>query len=378
MKFKFGIGMLLSLFILIGCSSGGSGGSGGNDRSGNNESFVNHCPNNPPQIILDNDNFDPDWLITLVAALDLDKSCIIELKGIVVNGHDLNERAGIMYSTVLNYYEVADRIPIGVVNDRPQRNTATDATGAAPKLDSRYKDTRVNIMEFPSDGMPDYARENADEVLCEILDTEGNENITYITGGHLTGLESFFETDKCQSIELTRAKISRFVFGTGYSKEKEGLPEMNFSQGDTSPTPASKAAINVFDTLNQLAPEIPIEFPSYHKWSFTGRPGDQYNSSHHIYSPMAFIYAVPRYGVWGDHKMGDSLAVYVGANIAQQNGLVTNKRQVCIELNRRNAIIKINSRNVGACNHWIYDATSNTNPGLSYLLNNAVQRKREN
>jgi len=361
-KTFIGIALILTIVVnILGC--------GGND---DNSDTQTRCSNNPKPVILDNDNFDPDWLITLEGALNLDRQCQIDLKGIVVNGTDIRGRAGLVYQTVLEYYGVHDRIKLSVVNDRPQRTTPSPLMADNPKISSEYPGTYSSVLEFPSDGLGDSSRPNADLMLCDIytnLDISKGK-IIYITGGHLTGLESFLSTTVCDSIVLTKEKTEAFYWDTGYLKTNEGSPEMNFSQGEKKSTPASKAAVFVTNTLNSKMPEIPQYLPSIKDWKYSGRVGDEYKTGFKADSPMSFFNAVPKYGTFGDHGIGDARAVVVGAGAAQAAGAVRGPIQICIRLNQKNAMIY--TKNSSECNHWTYEPTAIAGGYIEQFLHESV------
>jgi len=345
--------LILTTIFIIGC---------GNSDTENKDTPTTRCPS-AQNIILDNDNFDPDWLVTLITAIGLDQNCEINLLGVMVNGTDTHGRSGLMYQSVLTYYGIQDRVPVGINHTLPMRTTPTDATAPYPKLDPEYKGQERDISEFENDGLYDYQRPDVTDLLCEIL--QNNEHIIYVTGGHLQNIHSLLLTDKCDGNELIRTKIDKFIFGTGYHKRTEGKPEMNFSQGEYRTTPASVSANFVFDS--GISTNTPFRFPTDgYSWHKSLRIGDQYKENTHTESPMAFIYAVPRYGVWGDHGAGDSAAVF--ASIGYFSDYMTPENQVCINLNKTNAIIKIEN---GSCNHYI---TNITNGNFTSAMANKINQ----
>ena len=335
---------------------------------------ISRCPAGTPNIILDNDNFDPDWLPTLIGAINMDQNCEINLLGVIVNGTNTYQKAGIMYSTVLSYYDIQDRVPLGVVNDRPQRTTPTKATSDNPPKDGAYKGTHSNITEFPSDELLDNNRPGAAEVICEILEN-ANGKVDYVTGGHLTGLQAFLEGNHCDAISLTKSKINKFVFGTGYDDRHEGTAEMNFSEGRYNvETAASKSANYVMNKLNAEASDVQIHLPSDH-WNWDDakvyRMGDQYKEDKHLDSPMSFVYSIYTYGVWGDHGAGDSLAVLYSSGITKVAGVQTGTRQVCITLNPVDA--RINIKDSTDCNHWVGTYNSNVGGYVGQKITQAIE-----
>jgi len=325
---------------------------------------------NAPNVILDNDNYDPDWLVTLVTGLTLDRDCKINLIGVMINGIDTHNKAGLMYNTVITYYGVSDRIPIGINHHYQMRTTPTKATADAPYIDPDFKGNQKRITDFPSDGLLDSERPDVQTTLCALL--EKHDNIIYVTGGHLQNLQALIETKECNGPELIRKKIKRFIFGTGYSKETEGKAEMNFSEGRYDTTAASIAANSVFNS--GLDAEVPFWFPhdGFDRSSTSCRIGDQYKDLVHTTSPMAFVYAIDTYGTWGDHCIGDSEVLLEAANMSIEENIVTPEREVCIELNSENAIIFINEDK--HCNHYIRSINSGGELKIVDILNQLLNK----
>jgi len=86
---------------------------------------------------------------------------------------------------------------------------------------------------------------------------------------------------------------------------------------------------------------------------------------------MAFVSAVNRYGVWGDHGPGDSLAVMYSSGATQRAGVQTGTRQICISLNPVDAAITI--QNSSNCNHWAGTYNSGVDGFVGQKLNIAVE-----
>ena len=354
---------ILFSLLFIGCGFGESSGSYA-------EPDILRCPN-APLVILDNDNFDPDWLVTLVTAIGLDQNCEINLIGVMVNGKDTHDKAGLMYETVLYYYGIQDRVPLATNHTLPMRTTPTKQTADDPHIDPAYKGDQKRITDFESDGILDSDRADVTTVLCKVLKDVPDHSVYYVTGGHLQNIQALLMRydRECDGYGLVVDKVKEFVFGTGYSKDREGRPEMNFSEGRYDKTAASEAANYVFNS--GIDSYVPFVFPHDGlKWSPSYRPGDQYKDQVHVISPMAFVYAIDTYGTWGDHGVGDADIVLSLVKKFQER-IASPRRQVCIELNPENAIIHINEE--GKCNHYIStllpEGPSLINQELNALMN---------
>ena len=300
------------------------------------------CPG-ATKLILDNDNYDSDWLPTLVVAVGMDANCEIDLIGVMINGTDLNDKAGLAYNTVLTYYGIQDRVPIGINHRVTMRTASMKATRTPiPSMDPRYNGTKTNIMDFPSDGLLDSQRPDTTTLLCKILsELPGDVQIDYVTGGHLHNLEYLLrETQECNGVDLVRKKIRRLVLGTGWSIDHQGLAEMNLSEGRYTPTTASDATIYVFQNWPK---EVPIIMSgAAEDWvRNTDWPevGNQYINDVHIDSPMAFILGIRVYGTYGGVGPGDSGVLIYELGDAPEGNVIRHDVKTCFVPNSYGAVI---------------------------------------
>jgi len=257
---------------------------------------------NAPEFILDNDHFDPDWVPTLVTALALDQNCEGKLIGVAISGRDLNDRAGLMYQSVLRYYHRGD-LKIGFNHEADTRELAARATAHNPKLVPEYLGTKKDISEFDNDGIPDSKREDISKILCEVLQ-KSDGNVSYAIGGHPENLEALLkETRYCNGRALVAKKIKQVIIGTG-GYMLDHRPEHNLGLN----MDIRKSTKYVVEHLPENVKLI-IGAEGYARENWWPKAGDQYKTDKHTDSPMAFIYAVPTYGVFGEHGVGDVEAV---------------------------------------------------------------------
>ena len=256
---------------------------------------------NAPLFILDNDHYDPDWVPTLVTALALDAECEGRLIAVAISGRDLNDRAGLMYQSVLRYY--GRDLKIGINHQADTREEADKATFVRPKLAHEYLGSKKDISEFDNDGIPDSKREDITKILCETLQQyEGG--ISYVVGGHLDNLAALLkETHYCNGRELIAEKIKQVIVSTGRTL-LDHQPETNLG----ARMGVRRSARYV---VEHLPPNVKLIMGTegHAKDKTWPRAGNQYKRDRHIDSPMAFVYAVPTYGVFGDHEIGDAEVV---------------------------------------------------------------------
>ncbi len=266
-----------------------------------NAAAAERCPN-APRFILDNDHHDPDWVPTLVTALTLDADCSGKLIAVAISGRDLNDRAGLMYQSVLRYY--GNDLKIGINHHADTREEADKATFAYPKTVSAYLGSKKDISQFDNDGIPDSKREDITKILCETLQ-KYDGNISYVVGGHLDNLAALLkETHYCQGKKLIAQKIKQVVVSTGRPL-LDHQPETNLGARMGVRQSARYA-------VNHLPPNVKLIMGTegYARDKGWPKAGDLYKRDQHIDSPMAFVYAVPTYGVFGDHGIGDADAIF--------------------------------------------------------------------
>ena len=260
-------------------------------------------------IILDNDAFDPDWVIMLATTMGLEHSCEIHTLGVVTTGRDLNRRQSMSYSAIMHYYN-AQYIPIGLNVRQTMRSYYLDATSSNPGH-QKYTGGHSNIDEFPSHQCLDYeicpGMNESNGMLCALL-TQAKEKVSWVIGGHMHNIANFLqETQQCNGKELFAQKVKQVVITTGWTSRTSGDPEMNFSEGTSSQTSASDATKYFFANRPLNVPVIITSIPN----AGTGDPrvGDIFLRDGFQDSPMAFILSVPRYGVYGDHGLSDTDAL---------------------------------------------------------------------
>lgn len=273
---------------------------------------VSNRINRMKEIILDNDAFDPDWVIMLATALGMEQNCEINIAGVLLTGRDINRKQGMAYSSILYYYGRED-IGIGLNVKQTMRTYALDATMPNPKhID--YRGSFRNIDEFPSYRCLDYSicfgLNEANNMVCEIL-KNADGNVTWVIGGHLHNVANFLaETQLCNGMQLLSDKVDKVVLANGWKSRTSGEPEMNFSEGTSKPNSASDASKYFFANRPVNVPVVIASIPGVD--ISDQRVGDIYREDRFQNSPMAFILSVERYGVYGDHLLSDTEALLYG------------------------------------------------------------------
>jgi len=296
--------------------------------------------NNMKNIILDNDAFDPDWVIMMAATMGLDNACEIHTLGVVTTGTDLNRRQGLSYSAIMHYYGRGD-IPLGLNGRQSMRSYYLDATSYNPKhID--YRGPYVSIDQFESDGCLDYeecyGRNESTGMLCALL-SNVKRKVTWVIGGHMHNIANLLrETQLCNGKQLVSEKIDKIVITSGWTSRTSGEVEMNFSEGTTSPNSATDATKYLFANRPENVEIVITAIPN----SGTGDPrvGDIFRRDEFQNSPMAFILSVPRYGVYGDHGLSDTDALmYAVRDVYTKDGFqYTQKINTCFHVNRYGAV----------------------------------------
>jgi hypothetical protein len=166
--------------------------------------------------ILDNDFFDPDWVIMLQSSLAVDKLWDAELIGINLVSRDLNRRAWMMYDSIMEY-NWKWNIPLWVSRRTKVRTMKVDATWANPTT-QKYRWHKKDISEFRSDQCFDWDRcpwrYDPVELICKSL-ANSKEKVSYVIWWHLHNLADFLkETKKCNWKKLAREKLKQVVIAT--------------------------------------------------------------------------------------------------------------------------------------------------------------------
>jgi len=296
--------------------------------------------NGMESILLDNDAFDPDWVIMLTATLGLAEQCEANVAGIVLTGRDINAKQGMLYSSILYYYDRSD-IPLGLNGKQIMRTYSIRATQEDP-THINYKGTFSSIDDFPSDQCIDYewcwGRNEATDMLCTIL-SESDEKITWVVGGHMHNVANLLnETEVCNGKELISKKIKQIVISTGWEDRTKADPEMNLSEGTSKPNSAIEATKYVFRNRPNNVPIILASVPNSR--THQSRVGDVFLNNKYNNSPMSYILSVPTYGIYGDHGLSDTEALMyaVRNGISKNNITYTQKVKTCFNLHNNGAI----------------------------------------
>jgi len=337
------------------------------------QSIVNGVENVVP-LILDNDAFDPDWVIMLSATIGLDASCEADLLGVLLTGRDINRKQGKLYSSILHYYKKKE-ISIGLNYQQTMRSYSIDATTEVPRhID--YKGTASNIDQFASDQCTDYntcwGRLESTWMMCYILE-HSEEKLTWVIGGHLHNIANLLrETNVCNGKELISRKVKEIVISSGWSDRTSAKPEMNLSEGRRSVTSASEASRYLFQNRPTNVPIVIATVPN--SGMLNARVGDIYRRNEFANTPMAFIMSVPRYGVYGDHGLSDTEALlYAVRDIRASNGSVyKSKIKTCFHINSYGAV-KIGS-DCGKEDYYLEKRTSDYVKILDSEVYNLINR----
>lgn len=302
---------------------------------------VNHMKN----IILDNDAFDPDWVIMLATALGMEQNCEANIAGVLLTGRDVNRKQGMAYSSILHYYDRKD-ISIGLNVRQDMRTYALDVTNPNPRHVD-YRGSFRNIDEFQSYQCLDYSicvgLNEANNMVCEIL-RQSDEKVTWIVGGHLHNVANILaETQVCNGQQLVSEKVDKIVLANGWKSRTSGEPEMNFSEGTSKPNSASDASKYFFA---HRPPNVPVVIATIPNIDMSDkRVADMYRADRFQNSPMAFILSVDRYGVYGDHGLSDTEALLYGVrgDFAPDGTQYTQEIQSCFRIKASGAVVAGNT-----------------------------------
>jgi len=305
----------------------------------NVQNVVNRVENIIP-MVLDNDAFDPDWVIMLSATLGLEANCETSLKGVLLTGRDMNKRQGMLYSSILHYYGRKE-LSIGLNVKQTMRSYYLDATSELVEHVD-YNGSFSDISQFPSDSCTDYdecwGRLESTWMMCYILE-HTEEKVTWVIGGHLHNVSNLLkETNVCNGKELISQKVKQIVISSGWEDRTSGDPEMNLSEGTNHKNSASDASIYLF---NNRPSNVPIVIASIPKSGLlTSRVGDIYRRAEFQNSPMSFIMSVPRYGVYGDHGLSDTEALLyaIRGNKTSDGSIYKQKIKTCFHINNNGAV----------------------------------------
>jgi hypothetical protein len=296
----------------------------------------NPKPKEPQLIIVDNDIYDPDWVILLSAALGMQRIGEAKIVAVLITGRDINQKQGMLYSSVMHYYGYKD-IPIGLNHQQQMRTYSIHAARKNPPH-KEYLGRDKNIDEFPSDGKLDTQYPDSSKLLCQLL-AKSKQKVSWVVGGHLHHVANLLREKKaCNGRALIKQKVKEIVLGMGWNSRTSGEPEINLSEGTTAPNDAQEATRYVFEHLPSSVPLIIATIPNNRAGE--SRVADIFKTKAYADSPMAFILSVPKYGIYGDHGLSDfeALLYAVRGTKSSKGEIYAKKVKSCFELTPWSAV----------------------------------------
>lgn len=339
----------------------------------NVQNVVNRVENIIP-MVLDNDAFDPDWVIMLSATLGLEANCETSLKGVLLTGRDMNKRQGMLYSSILYYYDRKE-LSIGLNAKQTMRSYYLDAT-SEPVEHVDYNGSFSDIDQFPSDSCTDYdecwGRLETTWMMCYILE-HTEEKVTWVVGGHLHNVANLLkETNVCNGKELISQKVKQIVISSGWEDRTSGDPEINLSEGTNHKNSASDASIYLFNNRPSNVPIVIASVPQ--SGLLSSRVGDIYRRDEFQNSPMSFIMSVPRYGVYGDHGLSDTEALLyaVRGNKTYDGRTYTKTTKTCLNVHNNGAVTI--GENCNKEDYYLENITSDYVEIMDFEVYNLINR----
>lgn len=292
---------------------------------------------------------DPDDIGNLTTALIMANYCQVKILGIDITGQDIYGKHSTMISAVLHYYGL-EHIPIGESDRTDMRKGDAIWVSDYPKLSKKYLGVAKTIDEFDSDGCRDRLnrtnkecgnRMTAVKMYCDGLKKiPAGEKANIAVIGHLYNIADLLqETSYCNGKTLLSEKVDELVISSGWTDMYNHVPEQNFSSLNKDSRKSTAAATHY--VFNHLPKNIHVTIANPAK-SKLPKVGDLYQK-YNVNSPMAFTYAVNRYGygIETGHSIVDALNIIYAVKGVDWYGTKYIKRKNCKFVIHSNGAVEV-------------------------------------